>query len=175
MFRTFYLLIALFGSVFSCTGQSDVITISCSEQSDSSAIKMVIEMTSHFSNQENRFELQFDTAKETFVFFFYRGEELVKKLKLIKSDVHPEGVFLYDSEDGVSIRFLSIHNGKVFVEEKFVNGFRRVNSTNIADIGDLSHVEKKTLFKYIECFKRILSELPDEKQPVLISPPHTKD
>jgi len=164
MFRTFYLVFILFVSALSCSGQSDTF-----------AIKEVVEITSHFSNQEKRFEVQFDSEKEIFIFFFYQGNELLKKLKLIKSDVHPEGIFLYESEDGVSIRFLSIHNGKVFVEEKYVNGFRIGKSTNIVDIGDLSHIEKNTLFKYIERFKRILSEPSKEQQPVLISSPHTKN
>jgi hypothetical protein len=164
MFRVFYLVIVLFGSTLSCSGQTDT-----------SAIKEVVELTSHFSNQENRFELQFDAEKETFIFCFYQGKELLKKLKLIKSDVHPEGIFLYESEYGLSIRFLSIHNGKVFIEEKFVSGFRKGKSTNIADVGDLSHIEKETLLKYVESFKNILSESPKGNQPILISPPRTKN
>lgn len=164
MYKVFSLIIVLVGVIISCYGQSDT-----------SAIKEVVEMTSHFSNQENRLELHFDTEKETFVFSCYHGTELLKKLKLIKSDVHPEGIFLYESEDDVKIRFLSIHNGKVFVEEKFVNGFRKGRSTNVVDVGDLSHVERSTLLKYIENFKIILREPEKEKQPTLISPPRTKN
>jgi len=164
MFRVFYLVIVLFGLALSCSGQSDT-----------SAIKQVVEMTSHFSNQENRVELQFDTEKETFVFSFYRGKELLKKLKLIKSDIHPEGIFLYESEDGVSVRFLSIHNGKVFIEEKFANGFRKGKSTNIADVGDLSHIKRSTLLLYIKNFRRILQDPAKEKQSAIARPPRTKN
>ena len=99
----------------------------------------------------------------------------MKKIKLIKSDIHPEGIFLYESDNKVYIRFLSIHNGKVFIEEKFINGYRKSKTTNIVEIGDLSFVDRSLLLRFVEKFKNIFLVKNLKKQSVIVRPPATKN
>lgn len=163
MFRIIHLLGILILSVSQCSGQK-------------SDIDKLVSVANNFTNDQFSFGLEYVEEKSTFVFTKKKGDELIKIYKLIKSDIHPEGIFTIDKEDGFYLRILSLSNNKVFVSERFINGFRRGNNINFVDIGNLKDVSKKELSEFIELFKKVVSDKsPIDVDKIDVSPPRTKN
>lgn len=95
--------------------------------------------------------------------------------KMIVTDIHPLGIFLLEREDRIYIRLLSIDNGKRFVRERYRNGYRLSNNTNVIDV-DVSEAKspedikstireiKKFLFKSIASSSKSIISIPLPKK-----------
>ena len=97
------------------------------------------------------------------------------RYKAILNDIHPEGIFIIEKEGTKFLRILSIHNGKVFVREKFKGQFRNSNNTNIIEIELPENIDGKQLNELVENLKSIFVK-EEKKTPIqIVEPPKTKN
>ena len=163
----FKLLLGLILLSFACPLQRD----------DDNRINELIKAFHLFSNDNTEYDLEYVKEKRTFYFKMSDNGVLVKAYKILERDIHPEGIFLIENDGEKSIRILSIHNGNVFISERFVNGIRRGKTTNYIDIEGISHVRKEDIDRFVELFKAFLKEDETKKEviPDVVSPPRTKN
>jgi len=138
------------------------------------SIQKSIVLFESFSNETSKYELDFIEEKETLYFKYISKENKKFGYKAILRHIHPEGIFTLKVGDKTILRILSIHNGKVFVEEKFKGEFRLSNSSNLIDIEMPDEVDEHQLNELIKNLKGIL--IKEEQKPTqLLELPKTNN
>lgn len=146
-----------------------LITFKANCQTENKAeLNNLITSFENLSSKKANYELEYVGEKKTFYFKFKieKSEEIT--YKVIKSDMHPEGIFLFKSKDGDFIRILSIDNGHRFIREKFINGFRLSHTTNLIDIRILSNSNQSEIDTVIANLKNVLKKIKPEIEEIQI-------
>src|SRR5690606_34023605 len=91
--------------------------------------------------------------------------------KAIMTDIHPLGIFTFKSNSTNYIRVLSIDNGHRFIKEKFRNGFRLSNTTNIIDIELSKDIDFVQVTKVLKRMKNILEKPENKPEEIQIAVP----
>ena len=97
-------------------------------------MESLIESYKDLTDKNNEYKMEFVANKNTLIFKFKTQNSEEIGYKAILTDIHPQGIFRFESDNKNFIRILSIDNGHRFIKEKFRNGFRVSNTTNIIDI-----------------------------------------
>ena len=118
-------------------------------------IQKSIELFNSWTTETSKYELEFIEEKNTLYFKYELEEKRRYGFKAILEDIHPEGIFILKNEDKTFLRILSIHNGKVFVRERFRGQFRNSNNTNLIDIELPEKVDKQELDELVVNLKTI--------------------
>ncbi|WP_338731405.1 hypothetical protein [Mangrovimonas cancribranchiae] len=138
-----------------------------SQNTDQMKMDSLIESYKNLTDKENKYNIEFVENKNTLIFKFKTQNSEEIGYKVILTDIHPQGIFRYESENKTFIRILSIDNGHRFIKEKFRNGFRISNTTNVIDIGLPKIVDIEKAEKVIKDLKIVLEKPitePDETQ-----------
>ncbi len=140
----------------------------CNVKGQTTDIDSLIKSFKSLSDQENEYEMEFVENKNTFLLKSKTADSKELFYKAILTDIHPEGIFIFESDNNYFLRILSIDNGSRFIKERFPNGFRRSNTTNIIDIklsktGDFGNVRQ-----VIATFKNFLQEPKTENDDIQI-------
>lgn len=116
---------------------------------------LLIQSFENLSNDKNDYRIEYIESKNSLI-LECRTEDTEKyTYKIIATDIHPLGIFFLEREDRIYIRLLSIDNGKRFVRERYRNGYRLSNNTNVidVDVSDAKSVEDiKNTIKEIKKF-----------------------
>lgn len=155
-----------------------IFTVTCStvaQKESNSQIENSLKTFNSMTNEFSKYELDFIDEKNTLYFKYELGEKQKFGYKAILNDIHPEGIFIIEKEDRKFLRILSIHNGKVFVREKFKGQFRNSNNTNIVEIELPENIDGKQLNELVENLKSIFVK-EEKKTPIqIVEPPKTKN
>jgi hypothetical protein len=117
-----------------------------------------ISLFESLSTSESKFGLDFIEEKNTLYFTYKILEGNRIGYKVILEDIHPEGIFITETEGKTFLRILSVNNGKIFVKEQFRGEFRLSNNTNLIDIELPEDFNEIQLKKFIENLKSIFVE-----------------
>lgn len=137
-------------------------------------IKAVINSYMNISNNKATYELEFIDKEKTFIFKFKLLSNREIYYRVILKDIHPEGIFYVENKTKTFIRILSVDNGHRFIHEKFINGFRIGNTTNIIDIELLKNTDKLKVDRFIFELKNALKKEEVESDEIFITAPLTK-
>lgn len=145
------------------------------QKESNSPIESSLKTFNSMTNGSAKYELDFIDEKYTLYFKYDLGEKKRFGYKAILNDIHPEGIFIIERGDTKYLRILSIHNGKVFVREKFRGQFRNSNNTNIVEIELPDNINKKQLDELIENLKSIFVKEKRNTPIQIVEPPRTKN
>ncbi len=135
----------------------------------------LIESYKNLSDKKNGYNIEFVENKNTLILKFQVQNSEEIEYKAILTDIHPQGIFLFELENKNFIRILSIDNGHRFIKEKFRNGFRVSNTTNIIDIELIKKVDLEKIDKVIGDLKSILEKPVTESDEIQIIVPKSKN
>ena len=135
----------------------------------------LIQSYKNLSDKKNGYNIEFVENKNTLILKFQVQNSEEIEYKAILTDIHPQGIFLFELENKNFIRILSIDNGHRFIKEKFRNGFRVSNTTNIIDIELIKKVDLEKIDKVIGDLKSILEKPVTESDEIQIIVPKSKN
>lgn len=138
-------------------------------------MESLIESCKNLTDKQNEYEIEFDENKNTLIFKFKTQDSEEIGYKAILTDIHPQGIFRFELENKNFIRILSIDNGHRFIKEKFRNGFRVSNTTNIIDIELTKSIDLEKFDKVIEDLKNVLEKPVAESDEIQIVGPKSKN
>lgn len=119
---------------------------------------------STLSHDDFEYKVNYIEDKKTVYFALLKSGKVIKAYKLIVTDIHPKGVFLYENDDDTfSIRILSLNNGYVFIKENLEKKYRSSNTTNYVDIGNWSMNYKSDILNFISEFNKFIDETAPKK------------
>ena len=135
----------------------------------------LIQSYKNLSDKKNGYNIEFVENKNTLILKFQVQNSEEIEYKAILTDIHPQGIFLFELENKNFIRILSIDDGHRFIKEKFRNGFRVSNTTNIIDIELIKKVDLEKIDKVIGDLKSILEKPVTESDEIQIIVPKSKN
>lgn len=109
------------------------------------------------SYDDLEFKVNYIKNEKTLYFESKRSGNSIKGYKMLIEDIHPKGIFLYESKETFSIRILSLNNGNVFIEDNLDSKYKYSKTTNHIDIGNWSEDYKPHLKLFISIFKDFLA------------------
>jgi len=133
----------------------------------------LIKSFENLSDKNNGYKLEFIENKNTLIFKIKTQNSEEIGYKVILTDIHPQGIFRFESENKNFIRILSIDNGHRFIKEKFRNGFRVSNTTNIIDIELAKNTDLEKIDKVIGDLKSVLEKPKTESDEIQIVVPNS--
>lgn len=154
-------------------------TTACSSQdSNSLELKEMNEVLKIFDSKTVS-SLDYVESKRTFIFYEHIRDSLIQECKLILEDIHPEGIYIIDKNDGLSLNIISVNNGSVFANTKFVNGIRRGKSTNKFTKNSINIESREDVQKFIFLFQRFIhnnsnKKMDNDSDNTIVAPPITK-
>ena len=125
----------------------------------------------NLSDKKNEYKIVFVEDKNTFIFKFKTLDSEEIGYKAILTDIHPQGIFCFEMDNKNFIRILSIDNGHRFIKEKFRNGFRVSNTTNIIDIEITKNTDLGKIDKVIRDLKGVMEKPVTESDEIQIVVP----
>ena len=152
--------------------------VSCktvAQKQSNSPVENSIRIFNSMTSESSKYELDFIDRENTLYFKYELGEKKKFGYKTILDDIHPEGIFIIEKEGTNFLRILSIHNGNVFVREKFRRQFRNSNNTNIVEIELPENIDEKLLMELVENLKSIFVKEEKETPIQIVEPPRTKN
>jgi len=135
----------------------------------------LIESYKKLTDKKNEYKIEFIENKNTLIFKFKTQNSEEIGYKAILTDIHPQGIFRFELENKNYIRILSIDNGHRFIKEKFRNGFRVSNTTNIIDIELTNDIYLEKVDKVIRELKSVLEKPVTESNEIQIVIPKSKN
>lgn len=135
----------------------------------------LIESYKNLTDKEDEYNIEFVENKNTLIFKFKTQNSEEIGYKVILTDIHPQGIFRFESDNKTFIRILSIDNGHRFIKEKFRNGFRVANTTNVIDIELPKIVDLGRTDKVIRDLKNVLEKPVTESDEIQIAIPKLKN
>lgn len=145
--------LALFLLIFSMT--------SCKAQVSTKESISFVDLYSDLSPNGKIAEFDNKSKEISFKNFSKNGDPV--NYKLLANDIHPLGVFVLGESKNV-VRILSIDNGKRFVRERVISGFRTSNNTNYIDLNFNSSKNINEVHKFVEALIDFL-ESKSQKMP----------
>ncbi|PKQ46770.1 hypothetical protein CSW08_01305 [Confluentibacter flavum] len=142
-----------------------------SQNTNQMKMDSLIESYKNLTDKENEYNIEFVENKNTLIFKFKTQNSEQIGYKVILTDIHPQGIFRYESDNKTFLRILSIDNGHRFIKEKFRNGFRVSNTTNVIDIGLPKIVDLEKTDKVIRDLKSVLEKPVTESDEIQIVEP----
>src|SRR5690606_21355536 len=127
-----------------------------SQNKNQMKIGSLIESYKNLTDNENEYNIEFLENKNTLIFKFKNQNSKEIRYKAILTDIHPQGIFRFELDNKIFLRILSIDNGHRFIKEKFINGFRVSNTTNIIDIELPKNTNLEKTEKVIRDLKNVL-------------------
>ena len=146
-----------------------------SQNTNQMKMDSLIESYKDLTDKNNEYKIEFVENKNTLIFKFKTQDSEEIGYKAILTDIHPQGVFRYESDNKNFIRILSIDNGHRFIKEKFRNGFRVSNTTNVIDIELPKNVDLEKTDKVIRDLKSVLEKPATESDEIQIVGPKSKN
>ena len=121
-------------------------------------IDSLIESYENLIDKNNEYKIEFVENKNTLIFKFKTQNSEEIGYKAILADIHPQGIFRFESDHKNYIRILSIDNGHRFIKERFRNGLRVSNTTNIIDIEVAKNTDLEKIDNVIRALKSVLEK-----------------
>ncbi|GAA4281919.1 hypothetical protein [Gaetbulibacter aestuarii] len=146
-----------------------------SQNTNQMKMDSLIESYKNLTDKENDYNIEFVENKNTLIFKFKTQNSEEIGYKVILTDIHPQGIFRFESDNKTFIRILSIDNGHRFIKEKFRNGFRVSNTTNVIDIGLPKIVDLEKTDRVIRDLKSVLEKPVTESDEIQIVGPKSKN
>jgi hypothetical protein len=146
-----------------------------SQNTNQMKMDSLIESYKNLTDKENEYNIEFVENKNTLIFKFKTQNSEEIGYKVILTDIHPQGIFRFESDNKTFIRILSIDNGHRFIKEKFRNGFRVSNTTNVIDIRLPKIEDLEKTDKVIRDLKSVLEKPVTESDEIQIVGPKSKN
>ena len=131
----------------------------------------LIESFKHLTDKKNEYNIEFVENKNTLIFNFKTQDSEEIRYKAILTDIHPQGIFRFESDNKTFIRILSIDNGHRFIKD----GFKVSHTTNIIDIELAKNIDLKKVERVIKDLKSVLKKPVIESDEIIIVGPESKN
>ena len=144
----------------------------CNVKSQNISVDSLIKSFENLTDKENEYKMKYIENKNTLIFKSKTADSKELFYKAILTDIHPEGIFIFESDNNYFLRVLSIDNGHRFIKERFPNGFRVSNTTNIIDIKLPKVADFEKVNKVVAIFKDYLKKpetKTDDNQIILLN------
>lgn len=144
----------------------------CQDTRQEMVNEILVELSA-LGNKKYSYFLNYIEEKSTLEFITKKDGEVKELYRLLIQDIHPEGLFLAESGDGLQLKILSKNHSSVFIYEKYRNGIRLSNNIKFIEFGQFSCVHKKRLKKVVQLLRKFIPK--EEKiKPKFVDPPKTK-
>ena len=142
-----------------------------SQNTNQMKMDSLIESYKNLTDIENEYNIDFVENKNTLIFNFKTQDSEEIRYKAILTDIHPQGLFRFESDNKNFIRILSIDNGHRFIKD----GFKVSYTTNIIDIELPKNIDLKKVDRVIKDLKSVLKKPVIESDEIIIVGPESKN
>ena len=136
-------------------------------------IDKIIDKLSAIENQDYSYRFDYIENQTTLELTVMKGDRIAELYSLLVNDIHPEGIFVLEMDDGIVMKILSKNNSKVFTYERFINGHRFSSNIRFIELGILPLMYKKILNDITNLIKEMIS-IESEAGPNIVNPPRTR-